>query len=740
MEKTTAGADIVLVDTLPALTQAAQDIANNNPGYFGFDVETWQRWTLAEEAEGKAAIDYNRIGLRSMQFGRTDVVYVIDCARLPNWKDCTEYVQLLTNDAIWKVAHNKSFEYKVMLKAAGIEIRALACTMHAESLLFLGILPKKPSLAELVEKYCGLVMEKDVRDSFVTERECLPLRDEQILYAANDVDVLMTIFAEQRKQLDDAKLWEVLLFEWKTRRCFDRIELRGIRVDTQRWQELYETALSEHAAIQAQLYSTFRADAVVRWENKLLAREAERTLILDELASGTLSDADRAVLETRLKELPTWYKVRPNKQTGKLEPKKTAMWNFDKVLTSAMQMKEVFALNGIEVTDTNERTLLRQKYFQWQGKETWANYPARGIAMIDQLLKFRELDKRLSTYGPTWLRHTSPVTGKVHAEYDILKETARTGCQRPNVQNVPKRGSGTVYRTAFVPDEGNVFVVSDYSQIELRVAADFSGDPAMIAAFNSGADFHTATAALMFKIPVQELADRIAAKDKKAVDMRRAAKSVNFGIIFGIGRKKLSEQITFDSGVVCTEDEAAKFLQSYKESFPTLMKYLKDKEQYGQERFVTFTCLGHRRMFTPPVRPYRPVNANKDSEAWRAFVEADEKYKRRMGGIGRESKNTPIQGSAAVIAKLAIHELEDILPKYRAGIVGFIHDEIIVECPKEEAEEVLGIVKRTMEKSGRVFLKKVKTEVDAHIGYDWLCSEHVEESMDEFYASLEGEG
>lgn len=708
---TSYGAKIELVSTLDQLNTAVE--ALRDVTVLPFDVETAQKWTFTEEADKKAPIDFNRLSLRSMQFGTLETIYVLDCALVPNWQESESFVNLLTNDNVLKIAHNKNFEYKV-LKRAGVVINRMGCTMLTEQILQLGLLNKAPALAELVAKYCGgLVMEKDIRDTFVTEQEVLPLRPEQIEYAANDVDILLPIHTQQWAEVQERQIETLVEFEWTTRRSFGNIELRGVLVDPVRWDELHQAAVIEHDKAKSNVYQQFRADALVRWEQRLREHEVQRALLADAIESCTDAD-ERTILQETYNKIPSWLKQRPN-SAGIREPKKTAMWHFDKVLTSPMQMKEVFALNGIEVEDTNERTLLRQKYFTWQGREGDANYPARGLKMIDDLLEFRGLDKRISTYGPTWLRHVSPVTQRVHAEYDILKETGRTGCQRPNVQNVPKRGSGAVYRTAFVPAPGNVFIVADYSQIELRVAADFSGDRNMIDAFNSGVDFHTVTAAKMFNVPLVEITDGVANKDKKYTDMRRAAKSVNFGIIFGIGRHKLSEQITFDSGTVCSPHAAAKFLQLYAHSYPRLMEYLKELEKRGQTLFFSDTHLGHRRRFLPPVEPVR------GSKPWKEFVEEQDKYKMRMGGIGRESKNTPIQGSAACIAKIAINELETILPKYNAGIVMFVHDEIVVEGAEIEAEEVLGIVSRTMQKAGRQVLKHLTAEVDAHIASNWLA-------------------
>lgn len=631
--KTLLGANIQLISTLEQLNAAVEEVKDFP--LLSVDTETCMKWTLAEEAEGKPpGIDHNRIKLRSIQFGDTNIVYVLDCALVPNWLDSTLPSLLIGSQM--KVAHNSSFERKCFLNV-GIDLKNLCCTMISEQLLFQGLLMKRPSLVEVAEKYCGIEMPKEVRDTFVYEQEVLPLREEQIEYAANDVDLLIPIFQIQKRELEALNLWKVAKFEYAVRAVFDKMELRGVKVDTVLWQKIYDDFAIEHEQIKSELFQQFRADAVIRWEQTLHAREAIRALWETVLDDPTASPERREEAQKELDKLPSWLKKRSNPE-GKREPKKTAMWHFDKVLTSAMQMKEVFALNGIEVTDTNERTLLTAKYFKW-GDLSLPNYPTRGIKMIENLLTFRELDKRLTTYGPGWLRYSSPVSQRIHPEYDTIKETARTGCQRPNIQNVPKRGSGTIYRTAFVPGDGNVFVVSDYSQIELRMAAEHSQDKAMLDAFKSGEDFHTVTASMMFHIPLEEF---LAHKDEKEYkDKRRAAKAVNFGIIFGIGPKKLSEQITFDSGILCKQEEAQSYLSRYATSYPQLMQWLRKQEQVGQHTLCAYTKLGHRRQFTPLPKPlFQP----KGSARYAEYEEAKKAYTMRMGGIGRESKNTPIQG------------------------------------------------------------------------------------------------
>jgi hypothetical protein len=618
--------------------------------------------------------------------------------------------------------------------------------MQAERVLFLGLLDRAPSLAKLVEKYLGREMLKDVRDTFITEREVLPLRPEQIRYAADDVDCLIVIHAAQLRQLEEEGLLDIAEFEWDVQRAFAEISLRGIYLNSGMWIDLLTKNTAERDEAHARLFETFKPAAIQRWDQLCAEREAQRDAWQAELdALPEDQTARREILEAQLKKLPSWLKVKPNKETGVREPKKTSLWEFDKVLSSSMQLKGAFQVLGLDLKDTNERTLLLTQR-DWReramgaGEDMVVAVPEQGLEAIDRLLEFRGLDKRVSTYGQNWLDAISPLTGYIHAEYDTLKDTARTGCSDPNVQNVPKRGDGKVFRQCFtagrtyvvelvtgdriwVAAEGRdavlarggrivdmfdpVFVVADYSQIELRVAAELSGDKNMIRAFRSGLDIHLATASLMFGIPPEQISK----------DQRTAAKCVNFGILFGIGPGKLAEQITNQPGAPpCSFDNAKKFLRMYAKSYPRLMEWLETMGKSARENLFTTTVMGHRRRFEKPEMPPRDLFRTNPH----AYEEAADKFRARMGGIEREGKNTPVQGTAACIAKTAILELERLLPQYGAGIVGFVHDEIVTITPDIVADEVAALQKRVMEEAGALFMHKVPCLAEVEIGLNWL--------------------
>lgn len=712
--KTTNGADIVLITTQKELRKAT--IQARTWPVISLDLETAHDAPVEYDQNGKvkkSRLDYNLLSLRSIQFGNEKVVYVVDCALLKDWK-IPEFIDLMQNKQYRKIAHNSSFEYRV-LALHDVVCDNLACTMQAERVLFMGLLMKRPSLAELVQKYCGREMEKDVRDTFIEERYVQPLREEQILYAADDVDVLIPIFNNQMKQLQEANLVRVAEFEWAVQRAFGNIMNRGIYLDTKMWRDILVETTLERDKIHQQLFESFKPAAVRRWQVILEERERKIEKLQDQIDAADEHDPNVAKWRAELAKLPSWLKKKPNKE-GIREPKKTAMWPFDKVLTSPSQLRHAFYQFGIDLPDTNERTLLRirREYTDLQvetmksGKKLPDNFPLQGLQAIQMIMDFRTLDKRVTGYGENWINSISCITGLIHADYDTLKDTARTGCSEPNIQNIPKRGDGKKYRRCFPTRKGMKYVIGDYSQIELRVAAELSGDKNMIKAFNSGLDIHIATAALMFKVDPSTI-------DKK--DPRRtAAKAVNFGILFGIGAQKLSEQITNEPGAPpCSLEQAKTFLRLYSQAYPQLLKWLADMGQSAKDELEVFTVLGHRRRFNRPIQPSRH-----DYSDPREFKEAQDKYRAQLGSIEREGKNTPVQGSAAVIAKWAILDLERKLPK-GAGINLFVHDEIGIQCLPEQVEEVKVIMKDCMEKAGARFMKKVPCLVEIEeYGDNWL--------------------
>lgn len=303
----------------------------------------------------------------------------------------------------------------------------------------------------------------------------------------------------------------------------------------------------------------------------------------------------------------------------------------------------------------------------------------RGLhPIIDLITHYREVVKLKNTYVDT-LPKLVDENGRVHTTFNLtIAPTGRLSSADPNLQNIPVRTNlGKRIRSAFVAEKGNVLISADYSQFELRLAAALSGEESMIEAFNNDADIHVETAASIYGIP----------PDKVSKDQRYSAKAVNFGIMYGLGPHGLSASSGLDYAA------AREFIQKYFEIRPKLKQYIEKTRQQAEEQGYVETLLGRRR----PTPDVRSSNFAVREGAYRAAI------------------NHPLQGTAADIMKLAMVKIAPKLPK-DARMLLQIHDSILVEAPKKDAEKIGKILKETMEDTYKL---PVKLKADISTGSNW---------------------
>ena len=301
--------------------------------------------------------------------------------------------------------------------------------------------------------------------------------------------------------------------------------------------------------------------------------------------------------------------------------------------------------------------------------------------IVDQVLEYRMLTKLKSTYADGLLKVISP-DGRIHTNFQMtVTATGRLSSTEPNLQNIPVRKQlGAQIRKMFVASPGMCLVDADYSQIELRLLAHISGDETMRDAFLSGEDFHAVTASNVFNVPLEEVTPML----------RSRAKAVNFGIVYGISAYSLAQDI----GVWPSEAKA--YMDAYLEKYHGVRDYMKSIVEQAREDGYVSTLYGRRRSL-PELK-----SSNYNT---RAFGE-------------RVALNMPVQGTAADIIKLAMVNVDKRLKeeKLRAKLLLQVHDELIVECPEDEAERVRAILKTEMEHTADL---TVPLTVDAHIGHSW---------------------
>ena len=301
-----------------------------------------------------------------------------------------------------------------------------------------------------------------------------------------------------------------------------------------------------------------------------------------------------------------------------------------------------------------------------------------------KILDYRELQKLKSTYVDALPLLINPTTGRVHTSYNqAVTATGRLSSTNPNLQNIPIRTiRGREIRKAFVARSEEYCILSaDYSQIELRIMAAFSGDPSMIEAFNQGRDIHATTASKVFHVPLENVTS----------EMRRQAKSVNFGIIYGISAFGLARNL----GV--SRSDASEIIKSYFEEFPAVKQYMDATIQKARECEYAETILGRRR-YLPDINSRNQTN--------RSFAE-------------RNAINAPIQGSAADMIKLAMINIHDFIrkEKLRSRMILQVHDELIFDAHRDELDFLKENVERLMQNA---LPMEVKMETGIGAGANWL--------------------
>ena len=303
--------------------------------------------------------------------------------------------------------------------------------------------------------------------------------------------------------------------------------------------------------------------------------------------------------------------------------------------------------------------------------------------IVEKILEYRGLKKLLGTYIDALPRLVNPLTGRIHTSFNqTVTVTGRLSSSGPNLQNIPIRNEeGKEVRKAFVAEPGSVFLSADYSQIELRIMAHLSEDEQLIEAFREGRDIHAATAAKIFKKPIEEVTRA----------ERTKAKTANFGIIYGITAFGLAERMNV------SRTEAKELIDGYFNTYPKVKEYIKECIERARTRGYSETICG-RRCYLPDI--------NSRNAAVRGYAE-------------RNAVNAPIQGSAADIVKLAMIEIDKRLSSegFRTKMVLQVHDELNFSVPEEEKERVQRIVVESME---HAYKMRVPLVADCGWGLNWL--------------------
>ncbi len=610
----------------------------------GVDVETCRRRDLPpslvfDESVFKPGLDPYISEIRLLQIATPKNIFVIDLFHVGN-----RAIQILRpifeGFDVLKILHNSKFDLKMMMHQFGWHLQRVFCTMLGSQILSNGISEHKRShnLANVVQRYLKIEINKDEQTSDWGQWE---LTSNQIKYAAVDVDVL-----------HDLCMAELKMFYY-----------------------IEQTKSSPGRPVNLKRIATIESNCSLA-----VAKMELDGVYIDR----NIWDSVSADLEVKQLEL-----------TDKL---KEALGDPNINLDSPAQIKRALHNLGIDVPNTNE-------------KETLAPL-AKKHAVIALLLDYRGATKLLTSYGNGapgkkrrkghvfFAERIHPITGRIHPEFDqCMTETGRFNCSKPNIQQVPNiELAGFRYAFTGQTIEGikNQFIVADYSNFELRILAELSGDKNLLKAFLMGLDIHTAVASLMFGVPAETIMykDPVTGEKLKGPNywMRSASKSISFGIVYGRGDGSLATQI----GV--TREEAKRLMKKFFSTYPDVQVYLERSSFFGSKNGYITTPAGRIRYF-----------------------QFDYYDRRQRGSVERESKNTPIQGTNADIIKIAMYRLYNRLQGFgdNAKMVNVVHDELGAEARPNIAEEVCAIIKHEMEEAAKEVLTQVPVIAEAAYGTDW---------------------
>jgi len=348
-------------------------------------------------------------------------------------------------------------------------------------------------------------------------------------------------------------------------------------------------------------------------------------------------------------------------------------------IASPKQLGDIL-FDKLKLVDKPKKT----KTGQYATSEDILSYLAKDHEIIQHILEYRGLAKLKSTYVDALPTQVEPTTGRVHTDYmQTVAATGRLSSNNPNLQNIPIRTErGRQVRKAFIPrNEEYTLLAADYSQIELRIIAALSQEENMIEAFKNGEDIHASTASKVFNVPLSEVTR----------EQRGNAKTVNFGIIYGVSAFGLSNQTDLN------RTEAKELIDTYYATYPKLRNFISEQVDFARDNGYVQTVLGRRRYL-------------KDINSRNAVV---------RGAAERNAVNAPIQGSAADIIKIAMINIHNKLNEgnYKTKMLLQVHDELVFDVYKPELEAIKTLVKSEMENAYKL---DVPLDVDLDIGDNWL--------------------
>ena len=498
------------------------------------------------------------------------------------------------------------------------------------------------------------------------------------------------ILSRHKIQLDkfhaDTMLMSYVLNSTATRHGMDKLASYYLDYETIKYGDVAGTASKEIS------FSEVEIDVATNYA----AEDADITLRLYNKLEGLLEDkpTQKKLLEDI--EYPLVHVLAKVEQNGaKIDKEKLAAHSEELAEKISDLSSKAFKIAGEEFNLDSPKQLLEVLYEKLKLpvlKKTPKGQPSTNEETLQRLseeyelpkiiLQYRTLAKLKSTYTDSLIKIENPATQRIHTSYQqAITSTGRLSSTEPNLQNIPiKTAEGRRIREAFVPEKGNVLISADYSQIELRIMAHLSKDKNLTNAFNKGLDVHSSTAAEVFGVNIENVTD----------EQRRSAKAINFGLMYGMSAFGLTRQLDIPRA------DAQKYLDTYFERYTGVKDYMANTKAQAKEDMFVETIMG-RRLYLNEINA---ANGLRRQAAERAAI------------------NAPLQGSAADIIKKAMIDINTFLDKElsQTKMIMQVHDELIFETPKANAEETLNLMKDMMEKAVKLDIPLI---ADAAIGQNW---------------------
>ena len=501
-----------------------------------------------------------------------------------------------------------------------------------------------------------------------------------------DIPILARHGIEISRFLGDTMLMSYVLNSTATRHGMDRLADFYLNYTTTKYTDVTGTASKQISFAEVKL------DIATNYA----AEDADITLRLFNVLTPLLKEKPIQLKLLRDIEYPLVHVLSRVEQNGaKIDKNKLAKHSEELSKKISEFSKQAFKIAGEEFNLDSPKQLLEILY-EKQGlpvlKKTPKGQPSTNEDTLQRLseeyelpriiLKYRTLAKLKSTYTDSLIKIENPKTERIHTSYQqAVTSTGRLSSTEPNLQNIPiKTAEGRRIREAFIPEKGNVLISADYSQIELRIMAHLSEDKNLTHAFNNDIDVHSSTASEVFGVSIDDVSK----------DQRRSAKAINFGLMYGMSAFGLTRQL----GIA--RDEAQKYLDAYFARYTGVRDYMDNiKAQAKEDKFVE-TIMG-RRLYLNEINA---ANGLRRQAAERAAI------------------NAPLQGSAADIIKKAMLDIDMLINEEIRDVkmIMQVHDELVFECPKEAADEVMKEIKLRMENTVNL---KIPLIAEAEIGDNW---------------------